>query len=138
MITGEDLNTQEVDRAEGARLVGLSADQGFSNAQCELGNCYNNGSGVPADGECAVKLYKQAVTQGDAFAQRQLGLFHLLGRGGLPQNRDEALSLLKLAAAQGDEVAIAKLRELGVSRNAAAAGGGGSGRWGGGGHGRGR
>jgi TPR repeat protein len=49
------------------------AAAGFPAAQCALGTCYENGSGVALDTAEAVKWYKRAAEAGNAEAQFNLG-----------------------------------------------------------------
>ena len=49
------------------------ADQGYASAQFNLGTMYTNGRGVPKDDVQAVKWYRLAADQGNAFAQAHLG-----------------------------------------------------------------
>ena len=49
------------------------ADQGYANAQYNLGIMYANGSGVPEDDVKAVKWFRLADEQGLDLAQNNLG-----------------------------------------------------------------
>jgi TPR repeat protein len=51
-----------------------AADQGYAVAQCKLGARYENGDGVPLDYDKAIYWYRLAAEQGDAEAQKNLGL----------------------------------------------------------------
>ncbi|MGN0866759.1 MAG: tetratricopeptide repeat protein [Oligosphaeraceae bacterium] len=48
------------------------AQQGDPKAQCELGNCYMHGKGVPHDQQEAVKWFRLAVEKGHAGAQQAI------------------------------------------------------------------
>ncbi len=56
------------DKAEAIKWYRKSAEQGFANAQCELGDCYANGRGVPKD---EVEAYKWFLLAG-AQAKREI------------------------------------------------------------------
>ncbi len=49
-----------------------AAQQGNANAQCSLGNMYENGQGVPQSYEEAIKWYQLAANQGHADALRKI------------------------------------------------------------------
>ena len=51
---------------------------------------YANGKGVPQDYAEAVKWYRRAAEQGDAYAQNNLGLMYANGKG-VPQDYAEAV-----------------------------------------------
>src|SRR5256885_725545 len=58
-----------------------SAEQGFSNAQCNLGVCYANGIGVKKDEVKAFEWYKKSAEQGFSNAQYNLGYCYQNGKG---------------------------------------------------------
>ena len=62
------------------------AEQGYANAQFNLGSMYNNGQGVLQDDKEAVKWYTKAAEQGDAKAQYNLGMMYFTGEGVLQDN----------------------------------------------------
>lgn len=65
-----------------------------------LGLMYDWGSGVPRDSGEAVKWYRKAAAQGDAWAQFYLsGKYHL--GSGVPRDFGEAVKWLRKAAEQG-------------------------------------
>jgi TPR repeat protein len=66
---------------EGARWLGLSAQQGEATAQCWLGACCAEGRGVPVDKTMAVRWYEAAAAQGHARAQCNLGACYSEGIG---------------------------------------------------------
>ena len=51
-----------------------AAEQGDSDAQCNLGCCYHMGSGVAKDQAEAVGWYRKAAEQGNSAAQVSLRL----------------------------------------------------------------
>ena len=76
------------------------AEQGYGDAQYNLGNLYRDGRGVPQDYAEAVKWYSKAAEQGNAEAQYNLGLMYRKGRG-VPWDDAEALQWYRKAAEQG-------------------------------------
>ena len=88
------------------------ANQGDAEAQCNLGACYANGTGVPQDYTEAVRWYRLAADQGLAIGQYNLG-YHLYNGLGVKPDRKEALGWLKKASAQEDEDAKLLLRQIG-------------------------
>ena len=54
------------DDAEAVKWYRLAAEQGYAEAQSNLGVMYNNGRGVPQDDAEAVKWYRLAAEQGYA------------------------------------------------------------------------
>jgi len=61
---------------------------------------YRTGQGVPQDDTEALRWYRLAADQGNAFAQSNLGLMYSNGRG-VPQDDTEAAKWYRLAAEQG-------------------------------------
>ncbi len=49
----------------------------------------------------AMELYQAAASQGHAMSQYNLGVFHLLGRGGVELDTNKAIELITTAAGQG-------------------------------------
>ena len=75
-----------------------------------LGAFYRAGrGGLAKDDREAVRLYKLAADQGNAYAQANLADFYRDGRGGLAKDDREAARLYKLAADQGNAYAQADL-----------------------------
>ncbi len=50
----------------------------------------------------ALKEFAPAAKQGNAEAEAYLGRMHLLGQGGVPQDREEAIKLFKASGDQGN------------------------------------
>jgi hypothetical protein len=71
--TGSSGSVAAAQEAEGARWLGLAAQQGEATAQCWLGACCTEGRGVPVDKAMAVRWYEAAAAQGHARAQSNLG-----------------------------------------------------------------
>ncbi len=74
-------------------------------ALTEWGRRYENGEGVPADVDRAIRLYCKAARQGHADAQYQLGWLYAHGRG---VKRDDALAAAWLKKAAGKNHAQAR------------------------------
>ncbi len=87
------------DYATALRLWRPLAEQGYANAQFNLGFMFRNGQGVPQDYAEAVKWYRLAAEQGYANAQFNLGLMYADGQG-VPQDYVQAHMRLNLAASQ--------------------------------------
>lgn len=51
-----------------------AADQGYAEAQCRLGSCYDQGKGVTQDKIKAKSWYKKAADQGHIQARLLLSL----------------------------------------------------------------
>ncbi len=80
------------------------AEQGYADAQHNLGVMYSNGNGVPQDFKTAVKWYTRAAEQGNAGAQLNLGAMYGNGQGVI---RDDVYAHLwfNIASSLGNEVA---------------------------------
>lgn len=88
------------DSAEAAKWYRLAAEQGYAQAQFNLGVIYATGEGVPKDDAEAVKWYRLAAEQGYAQAQFNLGVGYANGNG-VPKENTEAARWYRLAAEQG-------------------------------------
>jgi TPR repeat protein/tRNA A-37 threonylcarbamoyl transferase component Bud32 len=91
----------KVNFEEAVKWYRLAADQGYANAQCNLGFCYEKGNGVMKDEKEAVKWYRLAADQGWANAQCNLGFCYDNGTG-VMKDEKEAVKWYRLAADQGD------------------------------------
>ena len=117
---------------EAAKWTRKAADAGYAHAQCQMGLFYMNGLAQAQynlgiyyakffDGEAvrlAVKWLKEAVKQDYADAQFNLAKLYLNPHHPASREHDagrRAISLLRLAAAQGHAGAKAKLKELGIA-----------------------
>ena len=78
----------------------VKAEQGYAEAQYNLGVMYHEGQGVPQNDAEAVKWFRKAAEQGDAKAQTNLGVMYDKGQG-VPQNDAEAVNWYRKAAEQG-------------------------------------
>ena len=72
------------------------------------GYMYDKGQGVPQDYTEAVKWYRRAAEQGDAYAQNSLGHMYDSGQG-VPQDYAEAVKWYRRAAEQGNARSQANL-----------------------------
>lgn len=79
-----------------------AAEQGYVEAQYNLGNIYRKGVGIPKDNAKAIKWFRLAAKQGHASAQSNLGLIYYKGDG-VTENSVLAYKWWTLAAEQGDE-----------------------------------
>ena len=89
----------------------MAAEQGFVEAQYNLGNAYKHGEGVEQNFEEVVKWYRMSAEQGYDCAQYNLGLCYVYGDG-VEHNYDEAVKWLRLAAKQGNSDAKRLLKRL--------------------------
>ncbi len=85
-----------------------AAEQGFADAQFNLGLMYANGEGVEQDMTQAVELFKKAAEQGHVDAQNNLGALYFTGEG-VERDEKKAIGWFEKAAAQGNEDAQANL-----------------------------
>ena len=76
------------------------AEQGYAEAQADLGHRYWVGQGVPLDDAQAGGWYRLAAAQGHSDAQFNLGVMYAFGVG-IPQDYAEAVHWYRLAADQG-------------------------------------
>jgi TPR repeat protein len=89
------------DDAESAKWFSKAADQGFTNAQIEIGRACYFGRGVVEDKNKAVNWFRKAAEQGSVQGELYLGICYKNGDG-VPMNADEAVKWLTLAANQND------------------------------------
>ena len=87
--------------AEKERLTKEQAEQGYADAQYNLGERYYRGYVIPQDYVEAVKWYTLAAEQGYARAQNSLGVMYRYGRS-VVQDDKEAAKWHRLAAEQGN------------------------------------
>lgn len=83
------------------------AEQGFAEAQFNLGSLYYQGWGVPQDYREAARWLRKAAEQNHGFAQATLGTIYAEGvQGVIEKDYPQALMWFILAAAQGDKEAM--------------------------------
>lgn len=75
------------------------AEQGYKDAQFNLGLIYQNGKGVAQDHKAAAQWYRLAAKQGLAHAQNNLGVMYEHGKG-VTENDQLAFYWYKRAAEQ--------------------------------------
>ena len=92
------------DYKEAVKWFRLSAEQGNTDAQTNLGSRYKKGEGVPQDYKEAVKWYRLAAYEGNSHAQNNLGTMHEFGRGVL-QDNTMAHMWYNIASANGHDKA---------------------------------
>jgi hypothetical protein len=81
-----------------------SASNGDAKAQCDIGDCYYKGNGVPKDYTNAFMWFRKSAEQGNADAQRWLGFCCYNGIG-VQKDRAEAVKWYRKSAEQGSAVA---------------------------------
>lgn len=86
-----------------------SADQGFADAQVNLGYLYNYGLGVAQSNQQAVYWYRRAADQGNEMAQTNLAHMYYYGKG-VDEDYVQAAYWYRKAADQGYSAAQ---REIG-------------------------
>ena len=67
-----------------------AAEQGYTDAQNQLGHCYDRGWGVPQSYEKAVYWTRKAAEKGNMYAQWGLGI-HYENGWGVPQSDEKAI-----------------------------------------------
>lgn len=99
------------DYATALKIFSELANQGYADAQNNLGFMYENGQGVAKDYRQALLWYQKAANQGYAVAQQNLGLMYADGLG-VAQDFKQARFWFEKAAAQGNVKAKAVLQQL--------------------------
>ena len=102
MVLGEGLPK---DNKEALKWLRMAAEQGYAEAQRNLGRAYDNGYGVPIDNVEAVKWFLMAAEQGLAAAQANLGVMYYLGEG-VPKDDIVACMWFILGSAQSNKSAM--------------------------------
>ena len=100
------------DPAEAHRWFLRAAKQGHVQAELSLANQFLDGRGTPRDNRQAFTWYKQAADAGEPTAQYVTASFYERGGDGVAQNLNIARAYYAAAAAQGDETAGLKFKEL--------------------------
>ncbi|MDR0869679.1 MAG: sel1 repeat family protein [Planctomycetaceae bacterium] len=106
------LNGCERDETKAAELfqkVAKNTDENNPLVSYCRGNCYASGYGVWKDEKEAVKWFRKAAEQNDAFAQNNLANYYNNGAGGLDKNEKKARELYQKAVEQGLAVAQSQL-----------------------------
>jgi len=87
-------------------LLESAANQGYPDAQYQLGKHYSNLFLELQDESKAIFWYQKAVDQGHLKAQVKMGNRYLLGSSVIKKNPEHGLKMLKLVAEQGDTEAM--------------------------------
>jgi TPR repeat protein len=87
------------DYSEAVRWYRKAAEQGYAQAQHNLGCCYENGFGVQQDYTEAVKWFRKAAEQNNARGQCKLGVYYANGQG-VGKDKVEAVKWFRKAAEQ--------------------------------------
>jgi TPR repeat protein len=96
------------DYATALRELRPLAEQGYVDAQVNLGFMYDKGEGVAQDDAQAAAWFRKAADQGDAKAQFNLGNKYRRGEG-VAQDYSQAMAWYRKAADQGDADALFNL-----------------------------
>ena len=99
-LKGNDSLDIDMDKEKGIALIRRSAEQGYADAQFNLGLAYYRGEGVSQDYTQAVSWWCKAAEKGYADAQSHLGLCYYKGEG-VSQDYTQAVSWYRKAAEQG-------------------------------------
>ena len=110
-LKGNDSLDIDMDKEKGIVLIRRSAEQGYADAQFNLGLAYYRGEGVSQDYTQAVSWYRKAAEQGVAAAQYNLGVCYYKGEG-VSQDYTQAVSWWCKAAEQGHSLAIEYLNNV--------------------------
>ncbi len=110
---------------EAVKWCRKAAEQGYANAQFELGGFYLYGVEVAQDYTEAVKWFRKAAEQGHTGAQYHLGVCYFQGEG-VAQDYTEAVKWYRKAAEQGDadvqyELGVCYFQGEGVTKDYAEA-----------------
>lgn len=92
-----------------------AAEQGYADAQFNLGLMYANGEGIEQDIVQAVDLFRKAAEQGNIDAQNNLGALYYTGEG-VERNVDIAIEWFERAAALGSDDARTNLEAIKSAR----------------------
>jgi hypothetical protein len=101
----EDDNNVFHDYAKALEWAEKLANKGYGDAQCLLGCCYANGTGVKyVDYKAAIYWFEQALKNGVLLAQRNMALCYENGGFGINQDISKYFSLLNDYAAKSDDL----------------------------------
>ena len=99
------------DYIKAAEWYRKSADQGYSQAQYNLGLLYEDGKGMEQDYYEASQWYKRAANNGFSEAQNNLGVLYIMGKGVI-KNINNAELMFRRSADQGNENGKRNLKML--------------------------
>ncbi len=106
-----------VGSSNGVMQLEASAILGDSNAQFDLAQLYQQGTGVQKNIEAAIKFYQYAAAQQDNRAGYNLGILYMDGRD-VPADYPKGIHLLQDAAFKGNsyaQYALARIYEQGYA-----------------------
>ena len=89
----------------------LAAEQGYAQAQTQLGAMYYNGQGVVQDYKTAMKWFTLAAEEGNGSTQYGLSIMHARGQS-VAQDDVYAHMWANIAASTTDSWMMAELRDL--------------------------
>lgn len=103
---------------QGLELIKNIADQGYADAEYQIGMYYMNGisEGYMRDINEALKYFQRAANQQHSCAQYELGKCYMDGIG-VEKDYKESIKLFAKSAAQGYWFAIKKLKQLLPKKN---------------------
>lgn len=104
-----DDDQKDHDEKKAVDWLGQAALLGNENAQCLLGDCYENGYGVKKSIRNAIKWYKKAADQGMLDAYEDTGRCYLIGGDDMPADPSKAVPLLIKAVECGSVHALMML-----------------------------
>ena len=105
-------NGVDVDYNMAVSYYRMAANQGNADAQSNMAVCYSRGiGGLKKNMGQALKYFNNAANQGHAMAQYNMGEFYRTG-GVVSIDIETAMMWYRRAAAQGNEFAVEKLRQL--------------------------
>ncbi len=96
-------------RAQAIEMYKKAAAQGYADAQCEIGYCYNYGVGVEENKETAIKWYTLAANQGHDYSMH--GLADIYDGWG---SYDEAIKWYRKSAELNGEYAAHSSYKIGT------------------------
>ncbi len=100
------------DYAQAVTFLRMAAAQNLDEAQCRLGRMIDNSRGVALDFVEALRLYQLAAAQGHPYAMFNVAVYHELGRGGVCQNKAEAIRWYRRALVAGYFLSKFSLKRL--------------------------
>ena len=89
----------------------IAADQGNSDAQCNLGHAYFSGEGIEQDYGKAIEWYTKAAEQGNVASQNRLANLYFDGSG-VDQDFGKAFYWFTKSAEQGDAIGQSNLGNM--------------------------
>lgn len=94
--------TAKQDFAQALNYYQKAAQRDFAEAQCNLANCYYNGTGAERSYEKAAELYRQSARNGYPIAQYRLAHCYFHGEG-IGQSDDRAADWFEQACENGEQ-----------------------------------